>query len=199
MEELFRACIEGTKDVEGCLLTRDVLRLAESMNLVACVQTTTAKECFVKCVENCGEECVDLCLAAVDVAVGIAKARNVMEDVALAALAGVDPLDAAAAALVLEMKRAMERGCPDRVAVARTLVITVVELKNLLRKQEVLLLLAPLLAVEHTCVGEEVFEYLEVIRPFIEEEMTKRIVAALEEGAVQIGRTIIQFPPVHNQ
>jgi len=72
----------------------------------------------------------------------------------------------------------------------------VAELKDLLRNKEVLLLLAPLLAVEHTCVGDEVFEFLEAARRGIGEEMTKRIVAALEEGAVEIGNSVIQFPPV---
>jgi hypothetical protein len=199
VEDQFKVCVEGTGDVEGCLLTRDVLGLIEGMNLVECVTAKAAKECLRECVEKCGEECIDLCLAAVDTAVGIAKARNLMEDVALAASAGVDPLDVATAAVVLELWKAVQMDCPDRAAMTKTLVITVVELKNLLRNQEVLLLLAPLLAVEHTCVGDEVFEFLEAARRGIGEEMTQRIVAALEEGAVKIGNSIIRFPPVRSR
>jgi hypothetical protein len=196
MEDRFRACVEGTGDVEGCLLTRDVLGLIEGMDLAECMRTRAAEECFAECVEKCGEECAGLCLAAVATAAGIAKARDLMEDIALAASAGADPLDAAAAAVALELKKAAEIECPDRAVVTRTLVITVAELKDLLRNKEVLLLLAPLLAVEHTCVGDEVFEFLEAARRGIGEEMTKRIVAALEEGAVEIGNSVIQFPPV---
>ncbi len=198
MEDRFRACVQGTGDVEGCLLTRDVLGLIDGMDLAECVRERAAKECFAECVERCGVECVDLCLVAVDTAVGIAKARNLMEDIALAASAGVDPLDVAAAAVVLELRKAVEAECPDRAVITRTLTIMLIELKNLLRSREVLLLLAPLLAVEHTCVGDDVFEFLEASRQGIGEEMTKRIVAAMEEGALKIGNTIIQFPPVRH-
>jgi hypothetical protein len=194
----FRACVEGTGDVEGCLLTRDVLGLVENMRLVECVMTRTTKECLRECVERCGEECIDLCLVAVDTAVGIAKARNLMSDIELAASVGIDPLDVAAAAVALELWKAVQMDCPDRAVMTRTLVITVMELKNLLRNQEVLLLLAPLLAVEHTCMGDEVFEFLEAARRGIGEEMVKRIVAAMEEGGVKIGNSIIRFPPVRS-
>jgi hypothetical protein len=198
VEDRFRACVEGTGDVEGCLLTRDVLGLIEGMDLAECVRTGTAEECFVRCVEKCGEECTDLCLAAVSTAAGIAKARNLMEDIALAASAGVGPLDAAAAAVVLELRKAVEVECPDRAAITKTLTIMLIELKNLLRSKEVLLLLAPLLAVEHTCVGDAVYEFLEAARQGIGEDLTKRIVAALEEGAVKVGNSIIRFPPVRH-
>jgi hypothetical protein len=73
-----------------------------------------------------------------------------------------------------------------------------IELKNLLRSREVLLLLAPLLAVEHTCVGDAVYDFVESARQGIGEELTKRIVAAMEEGALKIGKTIIWFPPVRH-
>jgi|GEM_PF-6162484 len=199
MEDRFKMCVEGTGDVEGCLLTRDVLGLVEGMDLAECVRARTTKECFVECVKKCGVECRDLCLMAVNTAVGIAKAGDIALDVAFAASIGVNPLDAAAAAIVLELTKAMEVECPDRATIARTLVVTLIELKNLLRNREMLLLLAPLLAVEHTCVGDEIFEFLEATRQGIGEEMTKRIAAALEEGAVKIGNTIIQFPPVRSQ
>jgi len=199
MEDRFKMCVEGTGDVEGCLLTRDVLGLIQSIDLVKCVKTKGTKECLVECVEKCGAECIDLCTMAMNVAVGIAKAGDIALDVAFAASIGVNPLDAAAAAIVLELTKAMEVECPDRATIARTLVVTLIELKNLLRNREMLLLLAPLLAVEHTCVGDEIFEFLEATRQGIGEEMTKRIAAALEEGAVKIGNTIIQFPPVRSQ
>jgi hypothetical protein len=41
-----------------------------------------------------------------------------------------------------------------------------------------------------------VFEYLETVRPLIGEEMTKRIVAALEEGAALVGDVVVKFKPV---
>jgi hypothetical protein len=137
-------------------------------------------------------------MVAVDTAIGIAKARNLMEDIKLAASAGIDPLDVAAAAVALELVKAIEVECPDRAVITRTLTIMLIELKNLLRSREVLLLLAPLLAVEHTCVGDAVYDFVESARQGIGEELTKRIVAAMEEGALKIGKTIIWFPPVRH-
>ncbi len=196
--DIFRTCVKGTGDVEGCLFTEEVLRFIEAMNLVECVGRKK-KECFRECLNRCGAECLEMCVAAVDVAAAIAKARSLAEDVKLAAALGVDPLDAAAVAFMLELRKAVEKDCPDRAIELRILFITLVELKNLLKKQELLLLLAPLLAAEYTCVGDEVFETLEAIRHGIREEMVKRIVAALEEGALKIGHTIIQFPPIRTQ
>jgi hypothetical protein len=59
-----------------------------------------------------------------------------------------------------------------------------------------MLLLAPLLAAEYACVGDEIFEFLEEARGTIGEEMARRIVAALENGGVVIGKVILWFPPV---
>ncbi len=194
--DTFRMCIEGTRDVEGCLFTEEVLRFMETMRLVECAASKTEESCLIECLYKCGAECLEMCIAATGVAAGIAKARSLAEDVKLAAEMGVDQLDAAVAAFMMELSKATKKGCPDRAIEARSLFVTLVELKNLLRERELLLLLAPLLAAEYTCVGDEVFETLEMIRKSIGEEMTKRITAALEEGAVKIGRTIIWFPPV---
>jgi hypothetical protein len=62
--------------------------------------------------------------------------------------------------------------------------------------QDVLLLVAPALSAAYKCIGEEVFEYLELVRPFVEEEALKRVVAALEEGVALVGGTLIKFEPV---
>ncbi len=194
--DIFRTCVNGTGDVEGCLLTEEVLRFMGNMGLVECLRSRTKKECFRECLYRCGAECLEMCIMAVDVASGIAKARDLAEDVERAAEMGADPLDAAVAAFMLELDKAARKGCPDRAIEARILFITLVELKNLLKERELLLLLAPLLAVEYACVGDEVFETVEAIRKAVGEEVTKRIVAALEEGGIKIGRTIIWFPPV---
>ncbi len=194
--DTFKMCIEGTRDVEGCLFTEEVLRFMETMRLVECAASRTEESCLIECLYKCGAECLEMCIAAADVAAGIAKARSLAEDVKLAAEMGVDQLDAAVATFMMELSKAAGKGCPDRAIEARRLFITLVELKNLLKERELLLLLAPLLAVEHPCTGDEVFETLEMIRKSIGEEMVKRITAALEEGAVKIGRTIIWFPPV---
>ncbi len=194
--DTFKMCIEGTRDVEGCLFTEEVLRFMETMRLVECTASKTEESCLIECLYKCGAECLEMCIAATGVAAGIAKARSLAEDVKRAAEMGVDQLEAATAMFLIELNKAARKGCPDRAIEARRLFVTLVELKNLLKERELLLLLAPLLAVEHPCMGDEVFETLEAIRSSIGEEMTRRVVAALEEGAVKIGRTIIWFPPV---
>jgi len=193
-------CIRGTGDPEGCALTHRVLEMVQQMDLVECVRGRGAKECFEECLQKCrGEDCGGLCISAVDVAYGMSLALDMARDVQLAALMGVEPLDAAALSFAVRLEKVWEKECPDRAAAARILVAALVELRNLLRIRELLLLLAPLLSAEHGCTGEEVFEFLDSIVMAVGEEMVAKIAAALEEGAVVVGNVVIRFPPVRTE
>jgi hypothetical protein len=136
---------------------------------------------------------------------GIAEARKLAERAALAViLLGLNPVDAVAAAFDAEVKKAEGMECPQRAIAGRILAAAAVELYKSFQKvpslqkhaQDVLTLMAPALALAYQCMGEEVFEYLELARPFIGEDATRRIVAALEEGGVLVGGATIQFKPV---
>ena len=191
------ACIEGTGDAEACRFTSRVIEMVEQMNLVKCVREKHAGECFKECLEKCrGEDCEQLCMSAIDTAFGMALALDVMEDAKVGVLMGIKLLDAVVVSFVMHVEKVWEKECPDRAVTARILMVTLTELRRLLRKNKLMLLSAPLLSAEHTCVGDEVFDFLDSIRGAVGEEMVKRIVAALEEGVVKIGRTVIKFPPV---
>jgi hypothetical protein len=146
-----------------------------------------------------------MCLGALETALGVATARRVARRAAVAAaLLGANLVDAVAAVFNEEVGKAREMECPERGIAARALATAALELymefkaEPGLRQhaQDVLLLMAPALSAAYPCIGEEVFEYLELARPFVEEEAVKRVVAAMEEGGVLVGGVIIKFPPV---
>jgi hypothetical protein len=207
----FEKCVEATKDPQFCSYLYQINQLING--LAGCVVERGAEECFRECLKRCrGEGCEETCLGALEVAVGTAVAREVVRRAALvAALLGADLINAVALIFSEELKSAEAKECPDKAVAARILSIAAVELFMNLQKaaesspklrdrvQSLLLLAAPALAAAYQCVGEEVFEYLETVRPLIGEEMTKRIVAALEEGAVLVGGVVINFKPVENR
>jgi len=195
-------CVEATGDPQLCSYLRQVNQLADG--LVECVKRESAKVCFNACLKRCrGERCEEACLGALEVATGAAVARELAEGATLAAvLLGADPVDAVALAFDTQVKRAEEKDCPDKMVAARILSIAAIELYRGFRKvadekaQDLLMLLAPAFALAHQCVGEEVFDYLEPIKPIIGEDATGRIVAALEQGAAVVGDVVIKFKPV---
>jgi len=201
----FEKCVEVTKDPQYCSFLQDVSRLVGG--LVECVaERRSAEECYYACLKRCqGEECEVACLSALEAALGVAAARDLARKAALAvSLMGLSPIDAVALAFNAEVKKAEERDCPERGVAARILAAAAAELYKNFKKvpglqshaQDVLLLMAPALAAAYRCVGEAVFEYLDFIKPFVEEEAVKRIVAALEEGAALVGGVVIRFRPV---
>ena len=200
----FEDCIEKTKDPRFCSHLRKVGELASG--LADCVAELGVKRCFTACLRRCqGEECEAACLSALETALGIAVARELAEKAAAAAaLLGLGPADAVAVAFGAETARTEVMGCPQKAIAGRVLAAAAVELYKSFQKvpplqehaQDVLVLMAPALATAYQCVGEEVFEYLELARPFIGEDAAKRIAAALEEGGVLVGGVVINFKPV---
>jgi hypothetical protein len=204
----FEKCVEVTKDPQFCSYLYQINQLINS--LAECVAEKGVKECYYACLKRGGGE--ETCLRALEVAVGMAVARDVVKRAALAtALLGTDLINTIAQIFNEELKSAEAKECPDKAVAARILSIAAVELfmnfqktaesspKLRDRVQSLLLLAAPALAAAYQCVGEEVFEYLETVRPLIGEEAVKRIVAALEEGAALVGDVVINFKPVENR
>jgi hypothetical protein len=200
----FEKCVEATKDLQYCMSLLDVSRLVG--DLVECVmEEQSVKTCYYACLRSCrGERCDAACLGALEAALGVAVARDLARKAALAALLmGLSPIDAAALAFNAEVKRVEEKDCPEREVASRVLAVAAVELYKYFKKvpglreqaQDVLLLMAPALSAAYRCVGE-VFEYLDFIKPFVDEEAVNRIAAALEEGAAVVGGVTIKFEPV---
>lgn len=201
-------CVEVTKDPYFCLSLYQINQLINS--LAECVLDRDAEDCFQECLKRCrGEGCGETCLGALEVAVGTVAARMIAgRAIQVAELKGSDLMESIALTFKEELRSAEAKECPDKAAAARILSIAAVELFMNMQKavgsspelrklaEDLLLLTAPALAAAYECVGDEVFEYLEVVRPLIGEEMTERIVAALEEGIVLVGGVDFKFKPV---
>ena len=169
-----------------------------------------AEKCFQECLKKCrGERCEEACLGALEVATGTVVAYLIAgRAIRAVELKGSGLMESIASAFKEELERAKAEECPDKAVTARILSTAAVELFMNMQKaaggypnlrklaEDLLLLAAPALAEAYQCVGDEVFEYLEVVRPFIGEEVTKRIVAALEEGSVLVGGVDFKFKPV---
>ena len=201
-------CVEATKDPQFCSSLYKINQLVNS--LAECMWKREAEECFQECLKRCrGEGCEETCLGVLEVAVGTVAAHLIAKQAIQATeLKGSDLMKSIASAFKEELESAKAKECPEKAVAARILFIAAVELFMNMRKaagdspklqklaEDLLLLTAPALAEAYQCVGDEVFEYLEVVRPFIGEEVTKRIAAALEEGAALVGGVDFKFKPV---
>ncbi len=209
--DAFEKCVEATGNPQLCTLAYRAGQLVG--RLVECVVLRSAKECFEDCLKMHQGESEVVCLNAVETALGVAVAWDMAARAAkAAALLNSDPLNTVALAFDAELKKAEEKECPERETASRVFAVAAAELHNIFKKtqelqkhaQDVLLLLAPALALGYRCVGEEVFEYLDLLRPFIEpaesgkeeKSAVERIVAAMEQGGVVVGNVIIRFKPV---
>jgi hypothetical protein len=202
-------CVEVTKNPQFCASLYKINWLINS--LAECMwERGRAEECFQECLKVCrGEECEVTCLGALEVATGTVVAHLIARRAIQAANPkGSGLMESIASAFKEELESAKAKECPDKAVTARILSTAAVELFMNMQKaaegfpnlrklaEDLLLLTAPALAEAYQCAGDEAFEYLEVVRPLIGEETTKRIVAALEEGSVLVGGVDFKFKPV---
>jgi len=201
--DAFENCVEKAGQ-QLCSLLRRVNQLTKE--LVDCIEVRDAKSCYDACLEKCrGDDCKVVCVNAVEVALGVLAARDIARRAAAATgLLGLDPIDAIAIVFDAEVKKIEKMECPERADVAMILAAAAVELHKASkvvpgmqeRTQDVLLLIAPALALAYRCAGEEAFTQLDLMMPFIGEEAVGRITDALENGVVLVGNTLIKFEPV---
>jgi hypothetical protein len=195
-------CVEAVKDPQLCSLAGLAGQL--SRMLVGCVEESESlRACYYACLRACrGEDCEAACLSALEVALGVAMARDIARRAtAITCLSG-NAVDVVALLFETELKRIGEMECPKKAVAARVLLLATIELYKAFKKvpelqkwaQDVLLIAAPALATAHKC-GKQVFD-LEVIKPFVGEETMKRIAAAMKEGNVLVGNIRIKFVPV---
>ncbi len=204
--DAFEKCVEVAKDPQFCSSLYKINQLINS--LAGCVWERGVEECFQECLKRCrGDGCRETCLGALEVAVGTVAARMIAGTaIQVAKLKGSDLMRSIASTFKEELESAKAKECPDKAAAARILSIASVELFMSMQKagppnlrelaEDLLLLMAPALAEAHQCVGDEVFEYLEVVKPLIGEEVAKKIAAAMEEGTVLVGGVDFKFKPV---
>ncbi len=198
-------CVEIFGDPQFCTYVKKVGQLLDRAR--KCVKNREAGYCYRDCLKRCQvEECEEVCLGVVEEALGVEVAEELADEAASVAIVlNLSPAVAVATVFSGELDKVKKKRCPNKAVMARILAAAVFELyekfkrKPTLRRyaQEVLLLIAPALAEAYQCVGESVFRYIDSeLRPFVKEKMIKRIVAAMEKGAVTIGDVKIKFKPV---
>jgi hypothetical protein len=192
----YETCLKKFKDPEMCRFGLRVVHLAETLRLDECLERHEAQRCLNMCLKNCkGENCNQVCLYALDAAV----AKNIARKLARGAVAAATETDltipeAAAMGFHMLLKEPAS-DCVTKVASMRILGMVAVELRYLLGVQDLLLLLAPAIAMAYECIRDEAFNLLDMVAPSIGQEMAERIAAALQEGVVKIGRITLKFPP----
>jgi hypothetical protein len=202
---MFRRCVKATGDPRYCSYLRKAGWLADGF--AKCMESRSADACLRRCLRRCrGEGCGEACLGALKAAAGTAVAGKIIVlTEAAVSLLKMDPVTAAAWAFYEELDKVKESDCPEKEVMAWILAVAAVELYEYFKKaqdpqrrraREVLLLTAPALAEAYQCVGDEVFKYLDSIRPLIRERAVKRIVTEMKEGNVFVGGVLITFKPV---
>ncbi len=205
MWDMFEKCVKATGDPQYCSHLQKVDQLTDGF--VECLESRSADDCLHECLERCrGEGCGEACLGALYAAMGMAVAGKIIGIAeAAVSLLNMDPVTAVAWEFDKELEKVKEKDCPEKEVMAWILAAAAMELymnfKNAptprrRRAQEVLLLMAPALAEAYQCVGEEVFKYLDSIKPLVGERAVKRIIREMKEGNVFVGGVIITFKPV---
>ena len=192
----YETCLKMFNDPELCGFGLKAVQLAEDLRLDECLDRHGAQRCLEKCLKNCrGATCRELCLSALDAAAAKGIARRLAQGaVAAASETGLTAPEAAAMGFSMLLEEP-DGDCIDKVVSMRVLGLVAMELRNLLGRQDMLLLLAPAVAKAHECLGDDTFNLLDMLAPALGREAVERIAAAMEEGAVKIGRVVIKFPP----
>ena len=191
----YETCLKRFNDPLVCGFGLRVVQLAEDLD--KCVEKNGPQRCLDECLKSCrGENCDRVCLNAVDMAV----ARNIARTLAQGAVAAASETDltvpeAVAVGFRILMEESSDGDCFARLSSMRLLSFVAMDLKKLLGMQDMLLLMAPALAIAYDCVGDEAFRFLNNIAITIGREMSEKIAAALRKGVVEIGRITITFPP----
>jgi len=202
---MFEKCVEIFGDPQFCTYVKKVGQLSDRAR--KCVKNQKVGYCYRDCLKRCQvEECKEVCLGVVEEVLGVEMAEEISDEAtALAIVRNLSPAVAVATIFNEELDKVKKKRCPNKAVMARILAAAVFELYEKFKKkptlrrhaQDVLLLMAPALAEAYRCVGESTFRYIDgELRPFVKEKMIKRIVVAMEEGAVTIGDVKIKFKPV---
>jgi hypothetical protein len=201
---MLEKCVKAVGDPQCRSYLQEVDRLTDGF--MACIESRSAEDCVQECLKECREQewCGEACLGAMKAAVGTLVARGIIEIAeAAASLLNMDPVFAVASAFDKEFEKVKEKDCPEKEVMAWILAVAAVELYEHFKKKlprgrarELLLLMAPSLAEAYQCAGDEVFKYLDDIKPIIGERAVKKIVREMKEGNVFVGGEIITFKPV---
>ena len=202
---MFKKCVEATGDPQHRSFLQKINRLTN--DFMKCVESQRANDCLNDCLKRCrGKRCGEVCLGALKAAMGTVLAKDMIRTAEKAAsLYGLNQILVVAWTFKADLEKVKKKDCPEKEFMAWILATAAIELyehfKKVMRSrsQDVILLMAPALAEAYQCVGEEVFKYLDFIKPVVGERAAKRIAAALKEGNVFVGGEIIQFKPVKSR
>jgi hypothetical protein len=192
----YEECLKKFNDPEMCRFGQRATQLAEALRLEDCLERHRPQKCLDICLKNCKEKnCNDLCLNAMDMAAAKSLARRLVQGaIDAASETGITVPEAAAMGFYMLLNEPGD-DCVAKIVSMKVLGLVVMELKKLLGVQELLLLLAPTIAMAYECIGDDAFNLLDTLAPTIGWEMAERIAAALEEGVVKIGNIALKFPP----
>jgi len=193
----YEECLKTFKDPEMCRFGQRAVQLVEALRLEECLERHKPQKCLDVCLKNCKEKnCRDLCLSAMDMAAAKGLARRLVQGaIDVASDAGVAIPEAVAIGFYMLLNEPND-DCIAKIISMRVLGLVAVELRRLLGMKDLLLLLAPTIAMAYECIGDDAFSLLDTLAPTIGQETAERIAAALEEGIVKIGNIELKFPPV---
>jgi hypothetical protein len=198
MEEAVRACMEILRDRQACERVARSLALEGELQLAECARERGLDECHELCLKRCqGADCGDLCARAVGHAGAQALAREILLAAARIAAASGLRLDEAVVVSFMSAVQRSERAardCAARERLASALTVAADELAHAAGHPELVMLAAPAISLLRDC-PKELERGLESLK-VLGEDIAARVAAALEEGAVVIGRAVIRFPPV---
>jgi len=206
VEDFYKQCVRELKDEGACKEVAKTVELLETLKLEDCVERHIPSECYNLCMKKCQDSnCEKLCERAVIHAVATNKARKILAAatrlVVHAGIALPEAIGAIYIDLLAEYERRI-RGCEGKLKLVTLFSSVVGELVGATGIKELALLMAPAAAIMHDCIKQdepleaELDELLEGLKLLVGEEIVARLNAALEEGAVKIGRLIIRFPPL---
>jgi len=200
LDSLYELCLKVRKDPEKCSLGARIMELMDVLGLEECVQKNAEDDCFERCVKGCGggELCMKACRTAVDGAVAKGLTKDILKgalEMVLESNLMISMPEAAAVLVSNLLEKRIDGDCAARTRLFNVMSIVVVDLRNLIGP-DLILLLAPLISATYDCVGEEADGLLEEIKNVAGEKEVEGVSAALDSGEVAIRRVTIRFPPV---
>jgi hypothetical protein len=198
LERTLERCIKELKDRKACEFMYRVFKMIEELRLEECVAKNDIDKCFDACMKSCKNgNCDRLCEHAVDhAAVAVIARKMLLEAARIAARTRAELLGLLAVEFASMLERFIRElgDCRQKERAVYLFSTIAVELAKLVGSRELVLLIAPVLALTRECIEGQIDGVLETVRIIAGEEYAARIAAALEEGAVKIGSAVIRFP-----
>jgi len=208
VKNFYEQCVKELKDEKACEEITKAIELLETLKLEDCVKKHNPDKCYNLCMEKCqGNDCERHCGRVIAYAVAANSAREMLTTAAYLAMHTGIILPEAIAVIYIDTLAELERkvhDCKGKLKLTALFSGIAGELVGATGIKELTLLMAPTIATVRDCIekqGElfeaELNELLEGLKQLVGEEIIARLNAALEEGAIKIGRLVVRFSPLH--